>query len=535
MTAGRRRLKLGRIVLVAILVIAGVAVVSACVPRARPPGPPATSSFAHKLAVPPLATAHRHGSDVTFYLRLRPGMSDFGRGVMTRTWGINGDYLGPTLRARRGDRVTIHVTNGLTESTTMHWHGMHLPARMDGGPHQPIAPGSTWSPNWTIRQPAATLWYHPHPDGRTADQVYRGLAGMFIIDDDQAARLALPHRYGVDDIPVIIQDKLFQSDGQLQLSPRGISNVGLLGDTILVNGTPSPYRTVTTRRIRLRLLNASNARVYNLGFSDNRDFALIGTDGGLLRAPVPLTRVQLAPGERAEIVVTMRPGEHVALHGYRPALGAGFLASRLAGGGDSFDVLQLRAADRLARSPALPHRLVVVPALRAASATRTRTFELGEDEINGHHMDMSHIDQTVTLGATEIWDVTNHDGSPHTFHVHGVQFQVLDQNGAPPPPALRGWKDTVYVAPETDIRLIMHFTDYADPAWPYMFHCHILRHEDAGMMGQFLVLAPGQQPAPVKPAMPAAPTGHDPGMTGMSSSGVPGGQPAADHHAGGGS
>lgn len=535
MKAGRRLLKPGRVVLAVILAIAGLVAVSAAVLRARPPQLPTTSSFAHELAIPPLATARRHGSDVTFYLRLREGMSDFGRGAMTRTWGINGNYLGPTLRARRGDRVTIHVTNGLTESTTMHWHGMHLPARMDGGPHQPIAPGATWSPSWTIRQPAATLWYHPHPDGRTADQVYRGLAGVFIIDDDQAARLALPHRYGVDDIPVIIQDKLFRSDGQLQRSPRGISNVGLLGDTILVNGTPSPYRTVTTRRIRLRLLNASNARVYNLGFSDNRDFALIGTDGGLVRAPVPLTRVQLAPGERAEIVVTMHPGEHLALHSYPPALGAGFLASRLAGGGDSFDVLQLRAADRLAQNPALPHRLVAVPALRAESATRTRTFELGEDEINGHHMDMSHIDQTVTLGATEIWKVTNHDGSPHTFHVHGVQFQILDQNGAAPPPALRGWKDTVYIAPETDIRLIMHFIDYADPAWPYMFHCHILRHEDAGMMGQFLVLAPGQWPAPAMPATPPAPSGPDPGMTGMSEPGVPGGQPNAVHRAGGGS
>jgi FtsP/CotA-like multicopper oxidase with cupredoxin domain len=172
--------------------------------------------------------------------------------------------------------------------------------------------------------------------------------------------------------------------------------------------------------------------------------------------------------------------------------------------------------------------------LRAESATHTRTFELGEDEINGHHMDMSHIDQTVTLGATEIWKVTNHDGSPHTFHVHGVQFQILDQNGAAAPPALRGWKDTVYIAPETDIGLIMHFTDYADPAWPYMFHCHILRHEDAGMMGQFLVLAPGQRPAPAMPAMPPAPSGPDPGMTGMPEPGVPGGQPAAGHRAGGG-
>ena len=501
------RRRLVRAALGIVVVMVGGGVVAMTVTALRPPAPqaPGTTVFSQELAIPPLAPARRSGDHVTFDLRLRSGRADLGQKVPTATWGINGDYLGPTLRARRGDRVSVNVTNSLTETTTLHWHGMHLPARMDGGPHQMIQPGTTWSPRWTVDQPAATLWYHPHLDGRTAQQVYRGLAGMFIIDDPAADALPLPHAYGRDDLPLIVQDKLFTPDGQLDEHPRGISNTGLLGDTILVNGTLAPYRTVTTRAVRLRLLNASNARVYNFGFADDRTFALIGTDGGLLPAPVPLTRIQLAPAERAEIVVRLRPGERTVLRSYPPDLGAGLLADRLAGGDDTFDVLQLRAADHLDPSADVPAHLVDVPRLRAEDAATTRTFALGDDEINGRRMDMRRIDQIVTLGNTEIWQVDNSDGSPHTFHVHGEQFQVLDINGQAPT-RFSGWKDTVYVAPGTRIRLILRFTDYADPTWPYMFHCHMLRHEDAGMMGQFLVVQPGRAPAPM-PDMPGSPTG----------------------------
>jgi FtsP/CotA-like multicopper oxidase with cupredoxin domain len=220
---------------------------------------------------------------------------------------------------------------------------MHLPASADGGPHQPIAPGGTWSPSWRIDQPAATLWYHPYPDGQTERHVYRGLA-------------------------------------------------------------------------------------------------------------------------------------------------------EVAGGQDSFDVLQLRAASTLARSTPPPERLVAVPRLDPAAAATTRSFRLERREINGKSMDMDRVDEVVTADSTEVWEVTNQHIQPHTFHVHGVQFQVLDIGGAAPPPPLSGWKDTVYLPPETPIRLIMRFGDYADPSQPYMFHCHLLFHEDMGMMGQYLVVRPGQQP-----------------------------------------
>lgn len=452
-----------------------------------------TGRFDHALRIPSLAPSHVDSSGRrVFDLTMQTGCTDLGAARCTPTWGIDGAYLGPTLRARRGERVLVHVRDALPEPTTLHWHGMHLPPRMDGGPHQMIEPGTTWSPTWRVDQPAATLWYHPHLDGRTAVQVYRGLAGVFVVDDDNPAARQLPHTYGVDDVPVVVQDKRLTGDGRLDESGRGLSNTGLLGDRIVVDGTPDPHLDVTTERVRLRIVNASNARVYDFGFDDDRTYDLVATDGGLLAGPVPTRRVQLAPGERAEVVVAVRPGERPVLRSYPPQLGAGFLSDRLAGGGDSFDVLQLRAAGALRPSPGVPAHLADLPAADEAHATTTRSFELDDDTINGRHMDMSRIDFTVRLGDTEIWRVHNRSGVPHSFHVHDQQLRVLSVDGAPPPPELGGYKDTVYVAPDRTIELLVRFTDYADPRWPYMVHCHMLRHEDHGMMGQFLVLGPGQ-------------------------------------------
>lgn len=354
-----------------------------------------------------------------------------------------------------------------------------------------VVPGATWSPTWEVDQPAATLWYHPHLHGATAEHVYRGLAGMFLVDDPDAPGGGLPDRYGVDDFPVIVQDKTFGGEGQLDDSGSLFESIGVLGDSILVNGSPTPHLDVTTERVRLRLLNASNARVYQFGLADDRPFALVGTDGGLLPAPAAIQRVRLSPGERAEIVVTVRPGEDAVLRSSPPDLGGDVFQERFSGGDDTFDVLQLRAADRLAPSPQVADRLAQPPDL--GPPARTRTFRLGAADINDRTMSMARIDQTVTLGDTEVWEVHNAVGTPHNFHLHDVQFQVLDVAGRPPPPELSGWKDTVYVAPGTRVRLLVQFTDYADPDVPYMFHCHLLRHEDAGMMGQFAVVRPGEE------------------------------------------
>jgi bilirubin oxidase len=447
--------------------------------------------FDTALHVPPLAasTVGTDGARV-FDLTAQHGTSTFGEHA-TATNGYDGAYSGPTLRAARGERVEVRFRNELDEDTTVHWHGMHLPPAMDGGPHQQIAPGDRWSPSWTIDQPAATLWYHPHPHGETEKQVRSGLFGMFLIDDPVEAALPLPREYGVDDVPVAVQDVAFGSDGSLVDRDGGFS--GALGDQLLVNGTLGPYLDVATDVVRLRLLNASSARIYRFTFSDAREFWQIASDGGLLEAPVPVTGVQLAPGERAEVLVRMSAGESVVLRSEQPDYGgtAPFFGGS-AGQGDRFDVLELRAADTLQHRGEVPASLAPIERLRAEDASAERSFRLDGTLINQHAMAMGRIDEVVELGATEIWAVTNDMAFPHDFHVHDVQFQVLSVDGSPPAPELSGWKDTVYLPPNATLRLIMRFEDYADPEHPYMYHCHLLRHEDSGMMGQFLVLNPGE-------------------------------------------
>jgi blue copper oxidase len=453
--------------------------------------------FANQLKIPPLLEPRRDGAGrKVFDLRLQQGSSELLAGKPTQTWGANGTYLGPTVRAARGDQVVMNVRNDLPEPTTIHWHGMHLPAAADGGPHQRIQPGTTWSPSWRIDQPAATLWYHPHPHGATEDHVYRGVAGLFLLDDPEAGALPLPDRYGVDDIPVILQDKRFDRDRNLDYGQSPFSPIGRLGDQVLVNGTHDPYLNITSQRVRLRLLNASTARVYRVGFADDRPFDLVGTDGGLLERPHRTTRVPLSPGERAEIVAEFQPGERVVLRSFPPDLGLDPIQGRFAGADDTFDLLQLRAGAELTPSPPVPDRLARHRQLDQADVARTRRFELnGFSRINGLRMDLGRIDQTVTVDTTEVWEVTNRSGNPHNFHVHDVRFNVASFLGGPPPHRLAGLKDTVFIPPDGTVRLLVRFPGYADPAVPYMFHCHLLQHEDNGMMGQFVVVRPGQPPA----------------------------------------
>ncbi|WP_308797801.1 multicopper oxidase family protein [Agromyces silvae] len=457
--------------------------------------------FRNPLHIPPLAESVQDGGARVFDLVAQAGRSAIVPSGTAETWGINGPLLGPTLRAHRGEQVRIRFRNDLPVPTTLHWHGMHLPAVADGGPHQMVAPGETWEPGWKVAQPAASLWYHPHPHGETEIHVYRGMAGLFILDDDDEAALPLPRTYGVDDIPLIVQDKTFDASGGLIETGRG--NIGMLGDTILVNGTLAPVLDLTAERTRLRILNGSTARSYAFGFSDDRGFHLIATDGGLLREPVPVRRVTLTPGERAEIVLAATGGESITLRSFPQDLGLSGGAADMAGANDELDLLLLRAAATLTPSAQLPAHLAEIAPLTPPHELDWRKFDLRGVQINGKTMDMARIDTVVELDTTEVWEVRNSDGQPHNFHVHDVQFQILDLDDAAPPPELSGWKDTVYLPPGRRVRLIMRFTDYADPAVPYMYHCHLLWHEDLGMMGQFVVVEPGQAPV-----APGPETGH---------------------------
>ncbi|WP_127474754.1 multicopper oxidase family protein [Microbacterium sulfonylureivorans] len=473
------------LVVIVLVIAVGVTWVVANSVRATPPAA-GSLSFEQPLRVPELAPSHVEDGVRVFELEAREDRTSFLPQTETPTLGYNGSYLGPTLVAARGERVRVDVTNSLDESTTVHWHGMHLPAAMDGGPHSPIAPGATWDPEWTIDQPAASLWYHPHLHGRTREQVDAGLAGMFLVQDDDETALALPRDYGVDDVPVIVQDRSFGADGAFE-GGSGMQFDGVLGDTILVNGTVGPYFDVTTELVRLRLLNGSSARMYDFTFADGREFALIGSDGGLLAEPVPSTSVPLSPGERAEIVVAVAPGERIVLRSQAPdpALNAGSA---------SFDVLELRGAASLAPSPALPTTLADLPAAEEEDAAAQRSFVMSGHSINDRQMDLGRADFVATVDTSEVWTIRNENPLPHSFHVHDTQFRVLSVDGAEPPARLSGWKDTIALEGQREYRILVRFEDYADPTTPYMYHCHLLWHEDQGMMGQFLVVEQGQEP-----------------------------------------
>jgi FtsP/CotA-like multicopper oxidase with cupredoxin domain len=450
--------------------------------------------FANPLSIPPLAESILDPSGArVFNLEIKSGTTALKPGRETETWGINGNFLGPTIRAKRGEEIAFSVYNGLDEGTSIHWHGMHLPAVMDGGPHQEVEPGGDWTPQWTLNQPAATLWYHPHPHGRTGAHVYKGLAGMFIIDDEESEALPLPSAYGVDDVPMIVQDRNFDGDNQFKDGGSLLSMQGILGDQITVNGTLGPYFDVTTRLVRLRLLNGSVSRLYNFGFADDRPFSLIATDGGLLPSAWETNRLQLSPGERAEIVVAFEPGETAVLRSHPADEGYSGPLGRFNGGDDQLDICEFRAADTLADETSIPETMGAAPDLDPSEAVEERTFSLsGFSQINGESMDLERIDFGVREGTVEVWEVSNADGFMHNFHVHDVQFQVLSVDGAEPPERLRGWKDTVQLVPQRKYRLALRFADYTDPNLPYMFHCHILTHEDQGMMGQFVVIGEGE-------------------------------------------
>lgn len=487
--------------------------------------------FINPLNIPPLLEGTPKAGRKHYDLTAQAGRTEFFEGVTTSTIGVNGPYLGPTVKFHAGDKVTMNVTNRLNGDTTLHWHGLHLPAAADGGPHQVIRPGETWSPEFEIKQKAAQFWYHSHQLRKTGEQVNLGLAGLILVEDDEASALDLPKAYGIDDIPLVIQDRRFRADGSLAYA-ESMHDImaGFKGDTILVNGTLRPHLQLHRKVTRLRLLNGSNSRIYNFGFDDARRFVQIASDGSLLARPVSRKRLRLAPGERAEIVVDFEPDSSAMLMSYPDeARGRGMMGpmmGRMAGNNETFAILKLSAGRIEGAALKLPEILIDVPNWDEAHAERIRRFELtmgmmggmmggrgmmgggmggrgmmggggmrgrgmmgGAMGINGRSMEMSRIDERVPLGAVEVWSISNPTPLAHPFHIHDIQFRILDRNGRRSGAHEAGLKDTVLVDPGETVRVITQFADYADEKKPYMYHCHILEHEDAGMMGQFVVTA----------------------------------------------
>jgi FtsP/CotA-like multicopper oxidase with cupredoxin domain len=473
------------------LVLAAPTLLASCSPAYTP------DQGSNPLNIPPLLTALPEDGTDTFDLALGHGETEFFNGVKTRTMGINQSYLGPTLRLTAGNNVRLNVANNLSEDATLHWHGFHLPAASDGGPHQVIRPGTTWSPEFQVRQKAGTFWYHSHLMGKTAEQVWAGLAGMIIVDDAESAGLDLPTTYGLDDIPLVLQDRSFTEDGQMPYAPGFFDMIdGLIGNVPLTNGTVGAFFEAKTRLLRLRLLNGSNATFYAMHFADGRAFFQIASDGGLLERPFETNQVLLAPGERAEVLVDLSNGERTILRAApmksEEAVKADDVLIRtLSGEKAPFDFLEIRPSGS-GGAAEVPKTLASLPAVRSDDAVRTRLFELDmglrSHTINGMEMDMARVNEVVPVGETEIWEITNKSWMAHPFHIHDTQFRILDRGGKPPHPGEAGLKDTVVSYPKKTLRILVRFDEYTDPALPYMYHCHVLEHEDAGMMGPFTVV-----------------------------------------------
>ena len=429
------------------------------------------------LSIPPLLEPTIENGVSNYGLTIGTSRHDYEQARMTDTYSYNGmSVLGPTLRLRTGDSVVISVTNELDETTTTHWHGADVPAEDDGGPHSLIEPGKTWVADFDVIQPAATLWYHPHAHGSTAEHVYRGGAGLIIIEDDNPAAATLPATYGVDDIPVIIQDRDFTEDGQLDFAIDQDDD-GNLYATLTVNGTINPFVEVPQGLVRLRLLNGSQARIYHLGV-EGANMTKIASDGGYLASPVTLDQLVLAPGDRAEIIVDVGM-ESIAL------------VDRTLG-----RVLELRPNGSALGTHEIPNKLTTIDRISESEIKIDRSFHMGDVRnfwefdarwaINGVQFDMNRIDFTVQLGDVERWTLSSDDGQ-HVFHPHQILFQILAINGEPPPPEESGWEDSVLVNDDREVVVAARFNTYAAEDIPYMFHCHILDHEDLGMMGQFLI------------------------------------------------
>lgn len=442
-------------------------------------------------------------------------------GVAESLQVLDGSYLGPVFRVKRGQRLQAKLKNELPDPTIIHWHGLRIPEGMDGHPRYAIAPGKTFDYDFTVQNRAGMYWFHPHPHQLTGQQAYFGLAGLFIVSDDEENALGLPS--GEYDLPLVIQDRLFDATNRMVYMVNGTMDqmTGFLGDTILVNGKPNVTLDVKASAYRLRLLNGSNSRIYKLAWQDGAPLTVIATDGGLLETPVTRDYVMLAPGERVELWVDLSTRKDAKLVSL--AFEAGSAGGMMGGGsnlpnGAPFDILRVRVGEKGEPVSSLPQRLSSIPRHRmeeAVNGKNPRLFTLAMQgmihTINGRVFEMDAVanDEIVRLGDLEVWEFVNLEGGggggmgmmnmmnmemPHPMHMHGVQFQVverqIDRNFRAQYELVsagfvdEGWKDTVLVMPGESVKVLVRFEDFAGT---YLYHCHNLEHEDAGMMRNYRV------------------------------------------------
>ncbi|HHT8229664.1 MULTISPECIES: multicopper oxidase CueO [Citrobacter] len=505
------------------------------------------------LPIPDLLTADASNR---MQLIVQAGQSSFA-GKTATTWGYNGSLLGPAVKLSKGQSVTVDIHNQLAEETTLHWHGLEIPGEVDGGPQGIIPAGGKRSVTFTPDQRAATCWFHPHQHGKTGHQVAMGLAGLVLIEDEEIRKLLLPKQWGIDDVPVIIQDKQFSADGQVnyQLDIMTAA-VGWFGDTLLTNGAIYPQHAAPRGWLRLRLLNGCNARSLNIAASDNRPLYVIASDGGLLAEPVKVTELPMLMGERFEVLVDVSDGKAFDL----VTLPVGQMGMAIAPFDKPHPVMRVQPL-LITASGTLPGTLTSMPALPSLEGLTVRKLQLSMDpmldmmgmqmlmkkygaqamagmdhgkmmghmnndnmghgsmkhgnmnhgemgnmqhgdmgnmkhgtfdfhnanRINGQAFDMNKPMFAAAKGQHERWVISGQgDMMLHPFHIHGTQFRILSENGKAPAAHRAGWKDTVRVEGGVS-EVLVKFDHDAPKEHAYMAHCHLLEHEDTGMMLGFTV------------------------------------------------
>jgi bilirubin oxidase len=401
-------------------------------------------------------------------------------GIQTDAFAYNGRVPGPTIEVSEGDRLVLHVRNELPEETTVHWHGLHLPWTADGSPFHPIAPGEQADFDFVVPPgTAGTYWYHPHPHHRTAHQVAKGLYGAIVVRDPDDPLAGIPEKL------LILADNRFGPDGSVAMpAPESMQERidfenGREGDILFVNGQVVPRLRIRSGEVqRWRIVNASAARVYRLAIPGH-EILHVGSDGGLFEKPVPVDDILVANSERIELLVrgTGAPGSTAVLRDlpydrYIPQ-------TRPDDWNRPRDLLTLEySSEAPVTPPELPLTLRRVEPLDTMSVTTRRVMVLTQGFINNQAMDLARVDEVASLGDTEIWQVENLVGMDHPFHLHGFRFQVLDVDGEPVDAPT--WEDTVNVPKHSMVRFVVRFDDYPGK---WMYHCHILDHEQAGMMG----------------------------------------------------
>jgi blue copper oxidase len=450
------------------------------------------------------------GSSIS--LDIQQGAVNFLPGNSTPTFGYNGNFLGPTILLNKNDSVNFNITNNLQDISTVHWHGLHVAPENDGSPHQEIMPSQVWSPSFKIRNNASTFWYHSHVHMSTEYQVNLGLAGLIIVHDSTEASYVLPRTYGIDDFPIIIQSKSFDILNQLAAFTHDDS-------IMMINGTIDPVLDAPAQVVRFRCLNGSADRTYNLGLSTNANFYVIASDGGMLDQPISANRVRLSPGERYELLIdlTGMQGQSLYLMSYASQLQNGIIGSPQVGNGmaqlPGYAMNPLNGADfnllKIDVVAQTTNPVTTIPVqfqtnvkwlVQNADTSRILTFApevMGPQQmvegpftISGKSFDMDSINIHIPFNNTEIWSIVNNTMVAHPFHIHDIQFNVVDRNGVAVTGIETGWKDVVLVRPQETVRVIAKFETFYNDNIPYMYHCHLLHHEDEGMMGSFIVNSP---------------------------------------------